>query len=199
MPRDPRPFFTHYDGVADTRIELSGATFANWVDKTVNLTDSLGVEPGSRIRLELATSHPGHWVSAVWVAAAWQWGCEVVLEGPADLVVGGPDVVADGVATVACSLHPLGLPLAVVPEGCTDYSEVFGEPDVHQAAASPTSMAGVRARSDRVLFVDPIPGWGTIHDLVAAPLAGGGSTVVVTHATPGLVARVREQERISGA
>lgn len=194
-----RPFYTHYDGVTGSRIELSGTTFANWVDKTVNLMDSLGIEPGAVVRLELAATDPGHWVTAVWHAAAWQWGCTVAADARADLVVGGPTVPPSGPTTIACSLHPLGRPLTDLPAGCIDYSEVFGEPDVHQSAASPTAVDGVEPRSDRALFVDPQPGWDSVASLLVAPLLGGGSTVVVTGGTPDLVERIRRDERISGA
>lgn len=211
---DPgRPLFTHYDGAAGSRIELSGVTVANWVDKTVNFMDTLGVEPHSVVRLELARTHPGHWVTAVWTLAAWQWGCTLSLgtDARAELMVGGPDVTAEkGAATVACSLHPLGLPLRSVPDGCTDYSEVFGEPDVGQVAdvdpaaiawtprVSFADLAQVPPSSERALFVDPDSGFDTVAALLVAPLLGGGSSVVVTDAAHELADRVRRDERISG-
>lgn len=205
------PLFVHYDGVAGSRIELSGVTFANWVDKTCNFLDTLGVEPGEKVRLDLATTHPGHWVTAVWVAACWQRACTVTLDEDAEaaLVVAGPDAFAFRVPTVACSLHPLGLAFDEVPKHCIDYAEVLSEPDVH--LPQPTSaaeiawepditfagLADVSSRSDRVLFVDPTPGWETVAALLVSPLLGDGSTVVVTDGDDALVERVRSDERIS--
>mgnify|MGYP000727457251 FL=1 len=69
------PLFTHYDGTAGSRVELSGTTFSNWVDKTVNMLDGLGVGAGEPVHLDLVNTDPGHWVTAVWVAAIWQRGC----------------------------------------------------------------------------------------------------------------------------
>ncbi|TRY19779.1 TIGR03089 family protein [Tessaracoccus rhinocerotis] len=207
---DPaRPLFIHYDGEAGSRIELSAKTFANWVDKTCNFLDTLGVEPGESVRVELANTHPGHWVTMVWVAACWQRACTVTTDGDdVALAVAGPDAFAYRVPTVACSLHPLGLAFEEVPENCTDYAEVFSEPDVH--AAEPTSpaqlawtpdvtfasLATAETRGEAALFVDPRPGWGTMRRLLVAPLLGGGSTVVVTNGDDALVERVRRDEQI---
>ena len=51
------PLFVHYDEDAGTRIELSAVTFRNWVDKTANLLDDLGVAEGDEVRLEFVTTH----------------------------------------------------------------------------------------------------------------------------------------------
>lgn len=203
-----QPFFTHYEG--DARIELSGVTFANWVDKTSNLLEDLGVDPAEVVQLDLARSHPGHWVTMVWIAACWQRGCTVSLDADqeAALVVAGPDAVPDGRMTVACSLHPLGVGFDIVPDGCTDYAEVFSQPDDHvfepfvpgDIAVSPDmtfqQLREVTPRSDRLLAADPQPGWETISDLLVAPLLGGGSTVVAVGADEETISRVRAQERI---
>ena len=71
------PLFTHYDEASGSRVELSGTTFTNWVDKTVNMLDGLGVEAGAPVHLDLVNTDPGHWVTAIWVAAIWQRGCPV--------------------------------------------------------------------------------------------------------------------------
>lgn len=206
-----QPIYTHYEG--DARIELSAVTFANWVDKTCNMLEDLGVDPTEVVQLDLARSNPGHWVTMVWIAACWQRGCTVALdEDPAAvLVVAGPDVVADGRMTVACSLHPLGVGFQVTPNGCTDYAEVFSQPDAHVAepmmpedvAVAPgvtfQQLREVTPRSDRLLATDPESGWETIRDLLVAPLLGGGSTVVVVGADEEMVGRVRAQERIGNS
>ncbi|MCC2592352.1 hypothetical protein LKO27_02795 [Tessaracoccus sp. OS52] len=204
------PLLTHYDAAAGSRIELSAVTFANWVDKTCNFLDTLGVEPGESVRVELARTHPGHWVTAVWIAACWQRACTVTHDGDdVALVVAGPDAFAFRTQTVACSLHPLGLAFEEVPANCVDYAEVLSEPDVHHAeATSPAqvafepdvtfaSMATVEPRSTRGLFVDPPPGWETVSQLLVAPLLGGGSSVVVTGGDADFIDRVRREERIS--
>lgn len=207
MPGDP--FYIHYDARLGSRIELSGVTFANWVDKTFNFLDTLGVDAEDRVRLEIARTDPGHWVTAVWLVACWQRGCEVTLDGDGvDLVVAGPEAVFAGVTTIACSLHPLGVGLPSVPEGCTDYAEVFSEPDMHMVehrepdfpALEPgltlADLAAMPARSSRALYADPVPGVDTIRDLLVAPLLGGGSTVIVTCGDEAAVEKIRSDERV---
>lgn len=199
-----QPLFIHYDG--DTRIELSATTFANWVDKTGNLLENLGLEPGDLVSLPLATSHPGHWVTSVWVAACWQRGCRVVPEPDtaAELTVIGPDGQPSG-QTVACSLHPLGRGFETPPAGCIDYAEVLAEPDVHVAldpdpgddawpGVTFADLEGISPREDTALFVDPEPGFRTVTDLLVAPILGGGATVVATGVSD--VALIRAQERL---
>ncbi|WP_202233958.1 TIGR03089 family protein [Actinacidiphila reveromycinica] len=110
---DPgRPLITFYDDATGERVELSVATFANWVAKTGNLIqDELGAEPGDRVALLL----PAHWQTAVWLVAAFSTGVVAVPggdPGAADLVVSGPDTLEQagrcGGARVAMALRPLG-------------------------------------------------------------------------------------------
>jgi uncharacterized protein (TIGR03089 family) len=132
---DPgRPLLTYYDDATGERVELSVATFANWVAKTGNLLqDELGAEPGHRLALLL----PQHWQSAVWVLAAFSTGVVVAPGGDpatADLVVSGPDSLdaARGCRgeRVALALRPLGGRFPQPPEGFMDYAvEVPGQGD----------------------------------------------------------------------
>ena len=73
---DPaRPLITFYDDSTGERVELSVATFANWVAKTANLlVDGLAARPGQRVSLDL----PAHWQGAVWHAACWAAGLVTV-------------------------------------------------------------------------------------------------------------------------
>ncbi|MDG4865022.1 TIGR03089 family protein, partial [Streptomyces sp. T-3] len=92
LAADPaRPLVTFYDDATGERVELSVATFANWVAKTANLLQGdLGAEPGDRLALLL----PAHWQTAVWLLACSSVGVTVVVggdPGDADLVVSGPD------------------------------------------------------------------------------------------------------------
>jgi len=196
-----RPLVTYYDPAAGERVEFSATTFANWVDKTANLLGTLGVEQGGLVAGPLAVTHPGHWVSLVWPLACWQAGAAWAAVAPpvpagAGLVVVGPadphPLLPD--ATIACSLHPLGLPLAGLPAGVLDYTgNVLAEPDAHWAApvlpddvawldgersASYLDLAGLPPSPDRVL-VRPSSPWQTLADAVLRPLLGGGSAVVV--------------------
>lgn len=195
-----RPLLTYYHPAAGERIEFSGTSFANWVDKTANLLATLGVD-GSLVAGPLAVAHPGHWVSLIWPLACWQHGSAWAAVAPplpagAGLAVVGPEEPQPllPAATIACSLHPLGLPLPTLPAGVLDYTtEVLAEPDAHWATPiQPTDIAwldadrqvshsglvGLAPLSGRVL-VRPSDPWQTLADAVLRPLLGGGSAVVV--------------------
>lgn len=144
---DPaRPFITFYDDATGERVELSVATFANWVAKTANLLqDDLSAQPGDRLALLL----PAHWQTAVWVLA----GCAVgVVVAPgcdpasADLVVSGPDTLDAARACpgerMALSLRPLGARFPQAPQGFADYAaEVPGQGDRFAPYAPPSPDA----------------------------------------------------------
>ncbi|WP_150239175.1 TIGR03089 family protein [Nocardiopsis quinghaiensis] len=136
---DPsRPFVTSYDA-SGGRVELSRATFDNWVSKTSNmLVDGLGAQPGDRVVIAL----PVHWQSLVWLVSCWSVGAVAEFVRPdAGLPEGAQVAVADAGRleaaldsgadeVVGTSLHPLGLPLAEVPPMVLDYSvEVRGYGD----------------------------------------------------------------------
>lgn len=84
------------------RVELSHATFDNWLTKTVNFLQlQAGVSPDDSVCVRL----PLHWMSAVWLVSVWESGAQVVLDtAGADLVVG----VEDG-ADVLVVADPLGM------------------------------------------------------------------------------------------
>jgi uncharacterized protein (TIGR03089 family) len=147
--REPsKPFITWYDDGTGERVELSYATFANWVSKTANyLRDGLDVQPGDAVGVLVRT----HWQTvAIWYAV-WAAGAVVV---PLDAdSVAGSDVVAvfaqeDALAVVLAakvapgqviglSLRPMAARLSAAPAGVTDYAaEVPGFGD-HFAAGGP--------------------------------------------------------------
>ncbi len=122
------PLLTAYDDATGDRVELSGATLANWVAKTANLLqDEFDVGPGSTVAVAL----PVHWQTAAVLLAAWSCGAAVLdtaaedddrLTG-ADVVLADRDrlpALEDALGTepaaelLGLSLHPLGL-------GMTDY------------------------------------------------------------------------------
>jgi uncharacterized protein (TIGR03089 family) len=135
LAEDPgRPLVTYYDDATGERVELSVATFANWVSKTANLLqDDLAAEPGDRLALLM----PAHWQTAVWLVAASATGVVVDLQGDpsaAALAVSGPDTLDAARACpgerVALSLRPLGARFPETPEGFVDYAaEVPGQGD----------------------------------------------------------------------
>ncbi|GAA4899075.1 TIGR03089 family protein [Tessaracoccus lubricantis] len=200
-----QPLITYYDGEEGSRIELSAVTFANWVDKTANLIADLGHDDGEPIDIALASSHPGHWVTLVWIAAAWQRGCAVNPDVTgADLLVVGPGDDRRAETTVACSLHPLGLGFPTPPANAVDYREVFGQPDLHDMAVGGESYEwdgaaapAVMGRDDRVLLRDPAPGWETVARALVEPVLGTGSTVVVVRTSDEGVGRISAGERVA--
>jgi uncharacterized protein (TIGR03089 family) len=141
-----RPLVTFYDDATGERIELSVATYANWVAKTAGLAqDELDAERGGLVLVDL----PTHWLGTVWLGAAWSLGLTVTddpeLADEADLVVCGPDGVAtyaghaDRVPVVALSLRPLGGRFTQeLPSGVTDYGAVvLAQPDAFVAHDPP--------------------------------------------------------------
>ena len=133
-----RPFLTYYDDHTGERVELSYATFNNWVAKTANLIqDDLALAPGDEVALLL----PTHWQTPIWLVACWAAGVVAsVGEDPAAVeraaaVVTGPDSLDEALACqgerIALALRPLGAPFQKVPDGFTDYAAVApSQPDV---------------------------------------------------------------------
>ena len=194
------PLVTYYDPARGERVELSGVSAANWVDKTSNLlVDELDVGPGDAVELTLAKVHPGHWVNLVWTLACWQVGAVVGPEQAGAMVaVLGPDdpVEAARADTVlVCSLHPLGLPLpGPPPAGALDYAlEVRSQPDQHAAVPQSGLILAWRDHERQLTQADLVAGtgsarrrlvrptgpWDTARTALVEPLVGGGSTVVV--------------------
>ncbi|MFJ6797890.1 TIGR03089 family protein [Streptomyces sp. NPDC091268] len=211
LAADPgRPLVTFYDDATGERVELSVATFANWVAKTANLLQGdLGAEPGDRLALLL----PAHWQSAVWLLACASVGVVAEVGGDpagADLVVSGPDGLEEAAACsgerVALALRPLGGRFPQPPAGFADYAvEVPGQGDrfapfVPVDADGPGLVVGGeelsyaelvrRAAEDAVKFGGPGArvlsglGYDTWEGLSAglfAALATGGSVVLCRH------------------
>ncbi|WP_459752462.1 TIGR03089 family protein [Streptomyces sennicomposti] len=127
LAADPgRPLVTFYDDATGERVELSVATFANWVAKTANLLQGdLAAAPGDRVALLL----PAHWQTSVWLLACASVGALADVGGDpaaADLVVSGPDTLEAARACsgerVALALRPLGGRFPQPPAGFADYA-----------------------------------------------------------------------------
>lgn len=208
-----RPLVTYYDDATGERVELSVATFHNWVAKTANLLqDELAVERGDRVALLL----PAHWQTAVWLLAAAATGVVAELDtdpAAADLVVSGPDRLAEARACrgerIALSLRPLGARFPLPPEGFVDYATAApGQPDTFTAVdppapADPALVVGGReltggqvvelahadaaARGlkpgDRLLTLLDFDSWEGVSAGLFAPLAAGASVVLCRNAT----------------
>lgn len=209
LEADPaRPLVTFYDDATGERVELSVATFANWVSKTANLLQGdLAAGPGDRLALLL----PAHWQSAVWLLACSSVGVTVEIGGDpagADLVVSGPDTLDAARACpgerVALALRPLGGRFPRPPEGFVDYAvEVPGQGDhfapfapvdpdepalvvggTELSAAQLVTRAGADAverglmPGSRLLSGLAYDSWDGLSAGLYAPLAAGGSVVL---------------------
>ncbi len=138
LRRDPgRPLLTWYDDGTGERVELSVATYSNWVAKTASLlVDEHDLERGHVLLVDL----PSHWLGPVFLGAAWTAGLAVafpssaatpnaVVCGPASLATWAPR--ADDLPVLACALLPMGVRFAEpLPQGVHDVgAEVWGQPD----------------------------------------------------------------------
>lgn len=211
------PLITYYEVPAGIRTELSGITFANWVDKTCNLvTDELLLDAGAVVELSVAATHPGHWVTACWELACWQLGLTVSVGSglPPDVLVSGPDWEphrSAGVDVLACSMHPLGLGLnGTLPAGVTDFAlEVRGQPDGFVAAPqsglrlawadglrqlTQADLIDIEAPAARRLR-QPADPWTTCRDGILTAVVTGGSVVQVVGGDESTLDRIAADER----
>lgn len=220
LRRDPgRPLITFYDHQTDERVELSVATYANWVAKAASLLVEEGdLERGMRLRVDL----PPHWLGPVFLGAAWTIGLCVSEGDDVDAVVCGPDTVEEWARDAAsrpvfaCSLLPLGVRFSTpLPPHVHDVGlEVWSQPDSFiawdpavgtDAATDDLTqeelMETVAAGSDltdggRLLSVsNPAspPGVATFTE----PLARSGSLVLVRNPDPARLDQVRAAERVT--
>ena len=216
---DPgQPLFTAYDDATGERTELSSTTYANWVSKTANLfTNELGLDAGNTVLLDL----PPHWLVPVFLGAAWSAGLAVT-DTPQvahDVVVCGPDTLAhhqEGTQVVACSLLPFAVRFTdPLPSGVLDYGLLWpGQNDVFIGLhlPSPDTVAWLSAERPRTqsdllhaaavarvaegarLLTDVHPAHDHAVPAFLAPLAHGGSVVLLSNATEDSWAARRQDE-----
>jgi uncharacterized protein (TIGR03089 family) len=226
-PDPGRPFVTFYDDASGERVELSYATFDNWVAKTANMiVEDLAARPGERVSLLL----PTHWQTVVWYVACWTAGV-VVAPGAdpatADHVVCDPAGLDAALRCpgerVLVPMRPFGAPALQVPAGVYDYAAevpAYGDQFVPYAVVTDAMpalerdgvvltgdqvvQAGAAAASrwgiaaaDRVLAAGDL---GTAEGLLAgllAPLAAGASVVLCRNLDPAAVDRRVATERVT--
>ncbi|SNQ47324.1 conserved hypothetical protein [Frankia canadensis] len=187
LAADPaRPLLTFYDDATGERVEFSATTLDNWVAKTANmLVDTVGLEPGERVGVDL----PTHWLAVVVALASWSAGLDLVLadsdsdsdsgdsaglgaDGGRSAAAPPPvsrlgalfvaedrlEATADLPAdeTVALSLRPLGGRLTRQVPGVLDYAaEVPPHGDRFAAPPAPPEQAGLVRAAERTAAV-----WG---------------------------------------
>jgi uncharacterized protein (TIGR03089 family) len=214
--RDPAsPLLTLYDGPA--RVELSGATTANWVAKSANLlVDGLGGP--ERVGLLL----PLHWQSVALLLAGVATGATVVVAADAadlegcqaafttpDRAEAALDAGVDDV--LALSGHPLGAPCGPLPALVTDYArEVpsYGDGWSGSRPTSPVVEAGGSAvadlpdlgltSADRAVFAASLGSRDGVARLLSVLRAGAALVLVPDPASVDLD-RVARDERATVA
>lgn len=213
LRHDPgRPLVTYYDDATGERVELSVATYANWVAKTSSLlVEEFDAERGQSLRLDL----PTHWLGPVFLGAAWNVGLVVTYDGEPDIVVCGPDGLEawqSRPAVIACALRPLGVRFAdPLPPGVHDFGvEVWSQPDAFvpwdpptadDEAVPGTSQADLLAPSGEIvgdggrLLTAANPASYDGLATFTQPLVRGGSTVWVRNADPVSWQRKYDDER----
>lgn len=216
---DPgRPLLTWYDDATGERIELSGATLANWVAKTANLlADHAGLGPGDRAGVDA----PPHWQTAAVLLGCWTAGLAVVPTADADAVFAAADRAAGHVGpgreVYGLALAPLAAPMRAVPPGVTDFVvEVRGHGDHFApvtrvgpddpATESLTHRELCEAARDRAAELGVEPAGRLLIDAAAhpdpldwllLPLMTGASVVLCGNLDPRRVAQRVEVERVT--
>jgi uncharacterized protein (TIGR03089 family) len=174
LAKDPgRPLLTMYDdqpAPCSERIELSVATFDNWVSKSANfLLDELMLEPGEAVAVPL----PAHWQTAVMEVAVLVAGGRLT-GGSARITcwLDGTDLPDDPIVEeiVGFALRPMGLGLPAAPAGVLDYAVDVRAHGDHFTPRYPLATLDPVPLSERVLTdrLDPL----------LPALAGGGSLVL---------------------
>ena len=211
--RDPaQPLLTLHDGPA--RVELSGATAANWVAKSANLLVD-GYGGPARVGLVL----PLHWQTMCLLLAGVTAGATVVLADEPSALSGcelafttvdaAPGALEVGVDDVlALSGHPLGAPATGLPPGVEDYArevpsygDSWGGPLTSAAAVEVGGAPVLPQRpglsgADRVL-VSLRPSDPAELGLLLGCLADGAALVLVPDATTVDLAAVAASERVT--
>lgn len=214
--RDPaQPLLTLYDGPA--RVELSGATTANWVAKSANLlVDGLGGP--QRVGLLL----PLHWQSVALLLAGVAAGATVVVAADAaglegcDVAFTTPDAAEAALSVgvddvLALSGHPLGAPCGPLPALVADYArEVpsYGDGWSGPRPAAPTVEAGGSpvtdlpdlevTAADRVLLATSLRSREGVAALLAV-LRAGAALVLLPEPLGVDLARVAADERATAS
>jgi uncharacterized protein (TIGR03089 family) len=222
LRRDPsRPLVTWYDERTGERVELSVATYANWVAKTASLlVEEHDLERGDVLLVDL----PSHWLGPVFLGAAWTAGLAVTFEPGMSAVVCGPASVhawadvADQVPVLACSLLPMGVRFAEpLPPGVHDVGvEVWSHPDafVHHDRPTGSDLALVEGQVTQDELFGSSAGTGSSRSTGAdrllstanpasppgvsafvRPLVSAGSLVLVSGADGPRLAEIAAMER----
>jgi uncharacterized protein (TIGR03089 family) len=215
-----QPFVTYYDEATGERSELSVKSLANWVAKTHHLLGTeLGLGAGDHALLAL----PAHWISIAPLLGCLTAGLAIVEDATeAEVAFVAPETLA--AAASSPDIYAIAPESAAVgfkggePGGANDFvlavrpqADAWGTVQFPAGPDDPCLAGRTRAEvvqwaQDRAIKLGLEAGgrllstrdWGTAVDLVdtvLAPLAVGGSVVIVRNADAETVERRLSQER----
>jgi uncharacterized protein (TIGR03089 family) len=179
-----RPLVTWYHGAAGQRVELSRASFGNWVAKTANLlVEELGLEAGDRAAVLL----PSHWLGPALLAACWRAGISTVPVGPGAQREAAAALLADAgcaagfvheslLAEVPARFPGGPPPLLVVTDdllGRSDAELGAAQPFARLAASMPDHFDGQRAAPEAEALL--VAEHGGARSWTQADLAGAAA------------------------
>jgi len=223
------PLLTYYDLATGERVELSARSLGNWVAKTHHLlATSLGLGPGDLAYAALPTHwmSAAALLAAFTAGLCVTQSAEDAGEAQAAFVAestAAPAVSAGAEEVFALSLAPLGRPFDPAPPvGCEDFVlAVRPMPDAWATVQAPASgadpaIASGPARLSRAQLMDDAAaraarlGLGSgarmlaigeqdWRDWLLAPLAVGGSVVLIAGLDPSAPDAEARIERIAGA
>src|SRR4051794_16557219 len=185
-----RPLITWYDDRSAARVELSVATTANWCAKIAGLlADEHEAEPGVVVTVDL----PLHWQTACVLLATWACGAAVDIAGRGDVriaaladadIVVAPDPMGAGLSRLV-GAHPDEFSPLVPVDPSALALRVDARAWTHRELADAAQHAAAHHRLDRESRVLSTMAYDSADGLDAgllAPLAAGGSIVLVTNA-----------------
>ena len=210
-----RPFVTYYDEASGERAELSVKSLANWVVKTHHL---LATELGLGVGDTALVAVPAHWISVPILLGCLTAGLELRADGAADVAFVAPATLAAADAGDIYAIAPAAAALGfgdAAPGSALDYvTSVRPQADkwpTVQLTAAPDdpclpglTRGQVVARAhavglaphERLLTTRAWSGPNDWIETVLAPLAVGGSLVIVANAPDDDVLQRRvDQER----
>jgi uncharacterized protein (TIGR03089 family) len=210
-----RPFVTYYDEATGERAELSVKSLANWVVKTHHL---LSTELGLGVGDTALVAVPAHWISVPILLGCFTAGLEVTASGPSDVAFVAPATVGTAAAADVYAIAPDSAAVGfrdAVPDGALDYVSSVrpqedkwpsvqlmagpddpGLPGLTRAEVVERARAAGLAPGERLLTTRSWSGPDDWIETLLAPLAVGGSLVIVANCTDDdVLARRAAQER----
>lgn len=204
-PASPR--LTVYDEARGTRMEFSAQTLDNWANKVANmLVEEFEADADTRVAIDLGAS----WQSAVIALGAYNAGLSPLFDAPfttPTVIFTTPDAAGRFSAVPDCAVvsdDPFGRGVVEaggqLPEGTVDFGPTvrFYGDQYYGPSTDLARFALPEIDAERYL----VPPWGSAAEFergVLAPLAAGGSVVLITGLCPAeRLEEIAAAERVTG-